>query len=193
MVKKMVGIKIFGFLTLFGLAFLAHSVHASATGSIPVGTVLSEFKLEAPTTPVDQEYLGLKGVDSFTLTQISGKLVIIDFISVWCTVCHKAAPIVNRLHNAIREDTVLNKDIKIMGIAVGNDDKEIAVYRKKFKVSFPVLPDKDETAFKAVNVPVTPYMIGTNKEGKVLMNHVGVIDDLYNMLNEIRELHKLQK
>jgi hypothetical protein len=87
---------------------------------------------------------------------------------------------------------VLSKDIKIMGVAVGNDEKQIAVYKKQFKVSFPGFPDKEGTIFQAVKVPGTPYMIVTNKEGKVLMNHGGGIQDFDQMLKDIRELHKQQ-
>jgi peroxiredoxin len=102
------------------------------------------------------------------------------------------APIVNRLYNAIKEDPALSKDIKMLGVAVGNDDKQIAVYKKQFRVSFPVVPDKKLEVFKTLGVPGTPYLIMTNKEGKVLMSHGGVIEDLDQMLKDIREIHKQQ-
>ena len=58
------------------------SAHAAEKGGIPVGTVLPAFKLEGATDKADREYLGLKDSGPFTLSQISGKLFIIDFISV---------------------------------------------------------------------------------------------------------------
>jgi thioredoxin-related protein len=80
----------------------------------------------------------------------------------------------------------------MMGVAAGNDTKQIEVYKKQFRISFPVVPDKKYEVFQALGVPGTPYMIMTNKEGKVLMSHGGGIEDLDQMLKEIREIHKQQ-
>jgi hypothetical protein len=74
--------RLLGFILLMFLSLSCYSAHAAGTGSIPVGTTLPGFKLEGPSAKADQEYLGLKGGDPFTLSQVSGKLVIIDFISV---------------------------------------------------------------------------------------------------------------
>ena len=70
-----------GFVLLMFLGLVCYSTHASETGRIPVGTTLPGFKLEGPTAEADLEYLGLKGSEPFTLSQVSGKLVIIDFFS----------------------------------------------------------------------------------------------------------------
>ena len=71
-----------GFVLLMFLSLAFYSAHAAEVGSIPVGTTLPGFKLDAPPSKADQEYLGLKGPDPFTLSQMSGKLVIIEFMSV---------------------------------------------------------------------------------------------------------------
>jgi hypothetical protein len=104
-------------------------------------------------------------------------------------VCHKAAPIVNRLYNIIRDDPTLNPDIKMMGIAVGNDPNQIKVYKNHFRVTFPILPDKKMEIWHLVGNPATPTMILVAKNQKVLMTHTGV-PDLDKMLKEIREFHK---
>ena len=80
----------------------------------------------------------------------------------------------------------------MLGVAAGNDSKQIAVYKKQFRVSFPIVPDKKYEVFDALGVPGTPYMIIANKEGKVLMSHGGLIEDLDQMLKEIREIYKQQ-
>jgi len=80
----------------------------------------------------------------------------------------------------------------MLGVAVGNDSKEIAAYKKQLRVSFPMLPDKEGEVFLALELQGVPYMIMASKEGKVLMTHAGVIEDLDRMLKEIREIHKQQ-
>ena len=71
-----------GIVVLLFLGLWHCSAYGAGTGSIPVGTTLPAFKLEAPAAEADQEYLGLKGADPFTLTQVSGKLVLIEFVGV---------------------------------------------------------------------------------------------------------------
>lgn len=71
--------RLFGFILLVFLSISCHSAHASDTGVIPVGTVLPKVQLAGLTSKADQEYLGLKGSKPFTLAQLSGKFVIMDF------------------------------------------------------------------------------------------------------------------
>ena len=104
--------------------------------------------------------------------------------------CLKAAPIVNRLYNIIHDDPALNPDIKMIGIAVGNDPNQIKAYKNLFRVTFPIFPDKRMKIWHLVGNPATPYMILVAKNQKVLMTHMGVIQDLDKMLNEIKEFHK---
>jgi len=93
---------------------------------------------------------------------------------------------------AIKEDSSLNSDIRVFGVAVGDELKQITAFKKQFRVFFPVVPDTDGDVYGDLGIPGVPYTVVTNKEGKVLMTHSGVIEDLDKMLKEIRELHKQQ-
>ncbi|MEJ2725224.1 MAG: TlpA disulfide reductase family protein [Deltaproteobacteria bacterium] len=100
------------------------------------------------------------------------------------------APIVNRLYNAIKEDPALSKDVKMIGVALADESKQVAIYKKKFRVSFPAVFDTDYEVFQALGVPSTPYVIVTNKQGKVLMSHGGMIKHFDQMLKEIKQIDK---
>jgi hypothetical protein len=71
----------FGFILLAFLSVSCYSAHAAESANIPVGTILPELKMEGPTSDADQEYLGLTGSKPFTLSQISGKFIIMDFFN----------------------------------------------------------------------------------------------------------------
>jgi hypothetical protein len=64
------------------LAIFCRPAHGSEGGSISVGATLPEVKLEAPAAKAEKEYLGLKDAEPFTLSQVSGKIVILDFFAV---------------------------------------------------------------------------------------------------------------
>jgi len=80
----------------------------------------------------------------------------------------------------------------MMGIAVGNDAKQIRGYKKQFRVSFPVFPDKKFEILDLLGNPATPFMYVATTQGKILLTHGGIIEDLDGFLKEIRELHKNQ-
>ncbi len=46
------------------------------------GTPFPKFTLGAPDSPEVQKYLGLKGNEPFTLSEIGSKLVIVEFLAV---------------------------------------------------------------------------------------------------------------
>lgn len=61
------------------LALSCSFAYASGTKTVPVGGALPEFKMDAPPAAADREYLGLTGSEPFTLLDVSGKLIILDF------------------------------------------------------------------------------------------------------------------
>jgi peroxiredoxin len=82
--------------------------------------------------------------------------------------------------------------VKILGVGVGDEDKQINAYKKQLRVSFPLLSDKEGKVFQAWKLQGVPYMLVVNKEGKVLMSHGGAMKDFDETLKEIREIHKQQ-
>ena len=74
--------RLLGLVLLLFLGLSCHSAHAAETGGIAVGATLPVFKMEAPAARADQEYLGLNGSEPFTLSEVSGKLIIMDFFAV---------------------------------------------------------------------------------------------------------------
>jgi hypothetical protein len=61
------------------LIFLA--VPAFAAEKVNIGPNLPPFTLEAPTSAEVQKYLGLEKMEPFGLTQIQGKMVMIEIMS----------------------------------------------------------------------------------------------------------------
>ena len=102
---------------------------------------------------------------------------------------------VNRVYNVIKEDKNLGKDIKMIGIALGGQPKDMEVYKKTFKVEFPLFPDpKNEIQDKVKEkVKFVPQFVLVDKNGKVLMSHGGPIGNFDALLAEIRKISTAQK
>jgi hypothetical protein len=101
-------------------------------------------------------------------------------------------PIVNRLYNVIQEDPTLRSDIKVLGVCVGNNPRQVGVCKSQFRVPYPLFPDERHNIHAALGSSGTPFMIVTDNAGKVLMTYGGVIKDLDEILAEIRAIHKEQ-
>ena len=79
--NKKGGVKFFVLLGFMGLVFLAFTAYAAYTGKFTTGTTLPQLTFEGLTSAEDQGYLGVKG-DSFTLADVSAKMILIDAMSV---------------------------------------------------------------------------------------------------------------
>jgi len=152
----------------------------------------AKFTLPAPDSAQVQKQLGLKTMEPFPVSNISGKIVVIEFFSALCPQCHANAPVINKINKVITDDSSLS-DIKLIGIAIGTDKSQLEAYRKNFKVAFPTFLDENfaiSAAMDGVETPTT--MIVATASGKVLSSHKGVIKDSDGFLKELRALQKKQ-
>jgi thiol-disulfide isomerase/thioredoxin len=172
------------------LVLQCYSVYGAEEEPFAKGSQLPQFALPAPDSQKTADYLGLKNMEAGPVSNIGAKLILIEFLSVLCPHCHTNAPIINRLYKVIQDDAALAKDVKIIGICIGNNKTQIDAYKKNFKVPFPIFPDEDLTIAATVEVMATPTMVLVTKDGKVISSHSGVIQDFDGMLKELRESQK---
>lgn len=78
----------------------------------------------------------------------------------------------------------------MMGVGMADNEKKIKVYEKKLKVKFPLLPDENLEIYFKLGRTGTPYLILATVDGKVLWTHAGGIENLDDILREIRDFHK---
>ena len=51
------------------------------------------------------------------------------------------------------------KNVKVIGIGVGNSEYEVDAFRKKFSVPFPLFSDKDFVTYQEIGDVGTPFFI----------------------------------
>ncbi len=136
---------------LLAVILAGYATMAVAAGGEPLKLkpgALEKFKLSASVSPEEQKYLGISGKGPFMLSQIKAEIVIVEFFSMYCPYCQAEAPIVNRLFELISKSPDLENKVKMVGIGIGNTPFEVGVFRKKYKVQFPLIPDEDYTSDK---------------------------------------------
>lgn len=81
-----------------------------------------------------------------------------DCLSIYCPICQTHAVKFNQLYELIRGDRFISKNIKMIGIGLGNNSREVTYFKKYFNVSFPIIPDPDYKIHKALNETRTPLL-----------------------------------
>ena len=128
----------------------------------------------------DQAYLGIIQKKSFSIKEVRGDLILIEFISIYCVSCQRQAPIFNELYSSIEEDPQLRGKVKMVAIAAGNGVHEVGIYKKTYQIPYPVLADPKFDAHTAVGSPRTPFTIWIRKDvqgrGIVVSTHLSTVD-----------------
>ena len=173
-------------LTLAACLFVAAvALAANAMAS----DVFPDVALEGKISPEQRQYLGVPEGD-IHLSDINADFVFVEVFSMYCPICQHDAPGVNDMFARVLASDQAGK-IRFVGIAAGNTPFEVAFYRKKFDVQFPLFQDPDYTAHKAVGNVGTPayYLVDLrDRKRAIMVFHEGEIKDKEAFLKNMLEL-----
>jgi len=125
---------------------------------------------------------------SYTLSELKGRVVLLDFWATWCRPCVVSIPHLNKLNLRFQEEEFL-----LLGISVDRYKSKSSLKRfvKQYEINYPVLADKSgkvAARYRAFALP-TSFLI--NREGKIAKRILGSNPSLLKELEE--EIEKLLK
>ena len=105
-----------------------------------------------------------------TLSELRGKIVIINLWATWCPPCRAEMPALENAYEQYKDSGVV-----ILGLNVTNQDseKDIPPFVKEFGLTFPILLDRDgsvSTLYQLRGLPTTYFV---NREGIIRTVVVG--------------------
>lgn len=71
-------------------------------------------------TSGESKYLGIGKKKTFSLDEIKGRLILVEFINTNCMYCMKSVPQFNEIYQAIQQDPGLNAGVKVVAIGAGD-------------------------------------------------------------------------
>ncbi len=119
-------------------------------------------KFDTPVVAPNFTLKDLKG-QKISLKDYRGKVVVLNFFSVWCSVCEKQASSFDKLDEEIK-----GKNVVFLHLAVDGREKELLAYKNKFNISIPILIDKSGSVAKAYKVRGHHETFFINREGKIV-------------------------
>ncbi len=120
----------------------------------------------------------LKSLDNqtYTLSQLRGKVVLLDFWATWCPPCKKSIPIFIKLYNKYKE-----KGFMVLGIGL-DEEEALRNYQSQVKIPYPILLGNKKVA-KLYDVSAIPTMVIYDKKGKLVKRQVGMSPELEGQLD----------
>jgi peroxiredoxin len=165
---------------IFLSLILSYSLSWAETKPVGFAIPFPDLTFTQTLSKEEQAYLGLPQKKSFSIKEIRGNLILIEFISTYCVSCQRQAPIFNELYSSIEKDLRLRGKVKMIGIAAGNGVHEVEVYKKTYQVPYPIMGDPRFDAHMAVGSPRTPFSIWIRKDAQgrsiVVSTHLGLMD-----------------
>lgn len=95
------------------------------------------------------------------LSELNGKIVVIDFWATWCTPCSLQAPILDRVARKYPNDVV------VLGINVGESASRAREYTTKKGLSYPILTDEMGEAQRLYGASTLPTVIVVKRDGNI--------------------------
>ncbi len=159
---------------------------AAAAGLPKKGDTLPAFELPAPASEKAREYLGISS-ERFRLADIPARVLLLEVIGVYCPQCYQQAPGFNTLFTRIERGR-LKGQVKMLALAAGGNETEIAYLNQQVQYLFPVVADPRFEVHKRLGEPRTPFTLLLDPSGKVLHTHMGVVENIDAFLKLINEL-----
>ncbi len=126
-------------------------------------------KEKKPTSGVAPDFT-LKTLDGqeIILSQLKGKVVLLDFWATWCGPCREAIPHLIQLYKAYREN-----GFEVIGMSLDKGDGEVVRnFAKSMDIPYPIVIATEEVVrnYRVTSIPTTFFI---DKEGKIRQRITG--------------------
>jgi thiol-disulfide isomerase/thioredoxin len=108
----------------------------------------------------------------FSLQDLKGKFVLLDFWATWCAPCRRDLPAVEKLHQEFHK-----KGLVVLGVNGGEDSETVNEFLLSSKLSYPILLTPDGGVMQSYRVSAFPTVVLIDADGKIVFYHVGAGGD----------------
>ncbi|MFQ5651155.1 MAG: TlpA family protein disulfide reductase [bacterium] len=140
--------------------------------------------------------MNFKGVsttgEKIVLSELRGKVVVLDFWASWCGPCRKEFPFLIKLYKEFNSEE--DKNLEIVAVNLDEHSENMNKFLAKLKVEtpFPVMPDPKGSLPKLYKVEGMPTTIFIDRKGVIRFRHTGFtekerqkyVKELTQLLNE---------
>ncbi|MCH7663555.1 MAG: TlpA family protein disulfide reductase [Chloroflexi bacterium] len=122
--------------------------------------------------------------DEYVLSDLRGKVVLINFWASWCIPCEEEAPILEGAWEYYRDRV----DVLFLGIAYADTESKSLEFLEKFGVTYPNGPDLGTRISQAYVVKAVPETFIIDQNGILVYAKIGQLLSLDELIREIDAL-----
>lgn len=109
--------------------------------------------------------------EEYTLSELKGQVVIIDFWATWCPPCRNSIPTFIRLYEKYHE-----QGFTILGVGL-DDEQALVDFQKQMEITYPIFVGDKDLA-KDYGVTGIPKTIFIDKKGEIRKTQTGFAPEL---------------
>lgn len=116
------------------------------------------------------EDFGLSDIDGkpYTLSELRGKVVLINFWATWCAECRVEMPSLNRLYERLKGEGLI-----VLGISINRSPSAVRDAIGKTPVSFPILLDPKGDVYRKYMIQGLPTSFLIDRQGNMAEKIIG--------------------
>ena len=136
----------------------------SDVGAPPVarGVAAPEFELSR------LESDGASAGGTLSLSNFSGRVVLVNFWATWCKPCESEMPAMERLYEALPRD-----DFELVAVAIDDNKADVEAFQERYGLSFPIVLDLDQAVYAEYQTMGVPESLLLDREGRIVERYVG--------------------
>ncbi len=122
--------------------------------------------------------------DEMVLTNLQGKVVVLNFWASWCVECYKEAALLEQAWQDYQD-----KDVIFLGVDHLDTEKEALAYLQQYGVTYPNGPDLGDKISQNYHITGVPETFFIDQEGNIAHVQIGPIGEsqLYDLLDSLIE------
>jgi len=179
-------------LSLIGPSFLWGVPLKNPSPVLRSGDLFPTIHLLNSLSQTEKTYLGVGEKKIFCVDEIKSDLIVIKYLNTNCSYCIKLLPVFNEIYQTLGQESTLNGKIRIIGISTGDTLTEVEDFKTKHTIPYPIVPDPEFKAHKAVGEPRVPFIVVARKDKLnrwvVATVHVGLIFSAENFIGELKAI-----
>lgn len=109
--------------------------------------------------------------ETFSLSEMQGRIVVLNFWATWCEPCKLEMPYFEKLHKAGRSD------LEIWGVNFDEPPQQVENFIEELDLSFTILLDPGGNVQEKYRVRGYPTTYVIDQDGVVRFHHIGLITE----------------
>ncbi len=140
-------------------------------------TVTTSLDAETNFLPVvgmptpDFSLIGING-EKVTLSDLRGRVVLLNFWATWCGPCKSEMPILERYYNRVNRDQFV-----VLGINFDEPVSSVRAYSEALELTFPLLLDPGAKVQQLYRIRGYPTSIFLDVDGIIQIYHIGLLNE----------------